>query len=77
MIEKCLPIIERGIDEDGKSRQGFDRLYRWTLITRYSFTDIEFRNSSNGYYGGGMDVCDGIPSDVVMVEVRDDYIAQG
>ncbi len=78
VIVKCLPVIERQHEDDGKTRQNSDILYRYTLITtNYGFTDIEFRNSSNGYYGGSLEICDSIPSDVVMVEVRDDYIAQG
>ncbi len=33
---------------------------------------LEFRNSSNGYYGGSLEITD-IPKDEVMISVREDF----
>ena len=44
--------VEMGEIDDGKTRQEYDELYKITLITNKGMSDIEFRNSSNGYYGG-------------------------
>lgn len=41
------------------TKQESDVLYRITLATEKGFCDIEFRNSSNGYYGGGLDAVSG------------------
>jgi hypothetical protein len=34
------------------------RIYGYTLKTAQGYTDIEFRNESNGYYGGRCDLVD-------------------
>lgn len=44
--------IDMGEIDDGLTRQGYDKLYKITLTTESGYCDIEFRNSSNGYYGG-------------------------
>ena len=34
---------------------------------------IEYRNSSNGYYGGSLDRIDEIPSEEILTEVNEDF----
>jgi len=69
------------IAEDGKSRQESDELYSVKLTTGRGVADVEFRNSSNGYYGGNVEFCDAenwrsvnIPN-VKFAPITKDYIA--
>lgn len=62
--------------DDGLGRQDVDSLYGIRLVTTRGYVDIEFRNSSNGYYGGWLEEVSGIPDDVKMVQVTEDYTAQ-
>lgn len=64
--------------EDEYSRQEVDLLYGINIRTDGGMADIEFRNSSNGYYSGWLDFMGKnlIPASVRMVEVKSDYIAQ-
>lgn len=41
--------------DDGRCRQECDEAYGFKLTTSSGYTDIVFRNSSNGYYGGWLD----------------------
>ena len=41
--------------DDGRGRQECDEAYGIKLVTDRGYTDIVFRNSSNGYYGGWLD----------------------
>lgn len=60
--------------EDGRSRQDCDRVYGWQLATQKGKTEIMFRNSSNGYYGGRIALYTGeLPED--MQEIRSDWRA--
>lgn len=45
---------QNAVNNDKLGRQDFDRLYCCKLITDRGYVDIEFRNSSNGYYGGDL-----------------------
>lgn len=63
------------LDTDGKCRQMFDRIYGFKLTTENGYADIEFRNSSNGYYGGDIRKIDSLPQDVVMTQLYEDYLA--
>lgn len=45
--------------EDSRSRQDYDVLYGWRLKLRPGSTEIIFRNSSNGYYGGSIALREG------------------
>ena len=40
--------------EDGRTRQDFDEAYGVKLTTDKGYSDIVFRNSSNGCYGGSI-----------------------
>lgn len=45
-------IIEREETEADGTRQEYDTVYGWTLVTDAGYADLELRNSNNGYYGG-------------------------
>jgi len=38
--------------EDGRTRQQYDSVYGYKLVSAKGETTVIFRNSSNGYYGG-------------------------
>lgn len=60
--------------EDGRSRQEEDQAYGYRITTDKGRADIVFRNSSNGYYGGWLRLCNeshGLP----MKEITDDWSA--
>lgn len=60
--------------EDGRSRQGYDEAYGYKLITDKGCVDIVFRNSSNGYYGGSIELMQrDLPEG--MTEITDDWHA--
>jgi hypothetical protein len=63
---------------DGFSRQEVDQLYGINIRTDVGMADVEFRNSSNGYYGGWVEFMEDtpIPDSVRMVQVTEDYTAQ-
>lgn len=42
--------------QDDRCRQDYDQFYGIKLTTQRGFVDIVFRNSSNGYYGGYLEV---------------------
>lgn len=42
--------------EDGRTRQEWDEAYGVKLTTEKGYADIVFRNSSNGYYGGSIEL---------------------
>jgi hypothetical protein len=45
--------------QDGHTRQEFDRIYGFGIATEAGHSNIIFRNSSNGYYGGSCELDDG------------------
>ena len=62
--------------EDGRCRQEYDDLYCIKIKTEKGHADIEFRNSSNGYYGGWLELhsTDGkLPEGVKFKKITDDY----
>jgi hypothetical protein len=63
------------LPDDGKSRQEFDKIYWIKYVTTKGNVDLEFRNSSNGFYGGWISRQDSIPGNVEMVAITGDYIA--
>ena len=60
--------------EDGRTRQVYDEAYGWKLRTDKGYADIVFRNSSNGYYGGWMELFGGALPDT-MVTIFEDWSA--
>jgi hypothetical protein len=39
-------------DDDSRSRQEYDQVYGYEVVTEKGAATLAFRNSSNGYYGG-------------------------
>jgi hypothetical protein len=74
-VTKAWEVEMPDAPDDGKGRQESDLLYGFRLTTTGGRADVEFRNSSNGYYGGRLDSVDWIPPDVRMVPVTADYTA--
>lgn len=76
-------IIEAVIDEmpegynidDGRCRQEVDSCYGYKLKTDGGYVDIVYRNSSNGYYGGwmNMSIISELPEG--LVEIFDEWQA--
>jgi len=73
-VTKCTVSIMGDI-EDELVRQDYDKLYKITITTERGYCDIEFRNSSNGYYGGWVEQVEDIPEDVLMTPITRDYTA--
>lgn len=60
--------------EDGRTRQEYDEAYGYKLTTDKGYADIVFRNSSNGYYGGSIELLKrGLPDG--MTAIVDDWHA--
>ena len=60
--------------DDGRGRQEEDQVYGYRLVTRLGTTDIAFRNSSNGYYGGCLRVPAPAIADMIgLLGARRDY----
>ena len=57
------------VDGDGRSRQEYDTAYKFVLTTELGLTDIIFRNSSNGYYGGAAEFLetDALPQNLSQI----------
>lgn len=72
-----IEIVKDDADPpDTYSRQEEDKLYGFNIRTTGGMADVEFRNSSNGYYGGWLEAVKSIPPEVRMIAVTDDYTAQ-
>lgn len=50
--QTVIDVVEREAADAPGTRQDEDQIYGYTLVTAKGHCDIEFRNSSNGYYGG-------------------------
>ncbi len=62
--------------DDGRCRQDYDEAYGVKLKTSKGTTDIIYRNSSNGYYGGDIYLMkDGSGIDFKKVDITDDWSA--
>lgn len=59
---------------DGKCRQAKDTVYGIRLITDKGETDIIYRNSSNGYYGGSIQLLVRL-SNLTLTEIKEDWSA--
>lgn len=61
--------------EDGRTRQEYDSVYGHRLTTALGTTDIIYRNSSNGYYGGWIDDGSFLETTAAMQEITGDWAA--
>ncbi len=52
--ETVESVEERSMPEAPQEEDGYIQVYGLRLTTRKGWTDIAFRNSSDGYYGGWM-----------------------
>jgi hypothetical protein len=59
--------------EPEATRQEYDRVLFHRVKTEKGWCSFEFRNSSNGYYGGSLDKEDTLPDDVEMQDITDDF----
>jgi hypothetical protein len=59
--------------EPEATRQEYDRVLFHRIKTEKGWCSFEFRNSSNGYYGGSLDKEDTLPDDVEMQDITDDF----
>ena len=71
-------VEEVGMNEyninDGRCRQEEDSAYGYKITTDKGYADIVFRNSSNGYYGGYLELLTTeLPNG--MTEIADDWQA--
>lgn len=64
-----LPVVD-----DKRTRQESDEFYGVKLKTDKGYADIVYRNSSNGYYGGDIDLYGGALPDG-MTAITDDWKA--
>jgi hypothetical protein len=73
LCEEIIDIEEKPDSEtNGEScdrHDYFATVYGYTLKTNKGYTDIEFRNSSNGYYGGS---CEFVPDAKLIFPVIED-----
>lgn len=53
---EVLRVVERAMPEDTRGDWETIRYYGWTLETKNGRCDIEMRNTSNGYYGGSVEL---------------------
>lgn len=74
-----IEVMDDWSPDDNRTRQESDTAYGYKLKTKKGITDIIFRNSSNGYYGGGIDLWEGAvePEGVEWVEITKDWSAPG
>lgn len=65
--------------DDGRGRQESDQAYGYKITTDKGYADIVFRNSSNGYYGGWLDLLTSQEeidrTCKVMIDICDDWHA--
>ena len=77
--EKIINVEEIEMPEctDNRTRQEEDVIYCYKIQTCKGHTDIIFRNSSNGYYGGEIGLCkrQHIIDKVKFKKITDDYTA--
>lgn len=64
-------IIEREEKDETGTRQEEDKVYGYDLITSKGTCYIEMRNSSNGYYGGSLELTVDVNSAEMMVLIED------
>lgn len=58
---EAVPAINGDDVDHERSRQDYDIVYGYKLVTDKGYSDIVFRNSSNGYYDGSLEVAYELP----------------
>lgn len=61
--------------DDGRGRQDYDQAYGVKIMTDRGHADIIYRNSSNGYYGGDIELVSERYSDECSTQITDDWTA--
>jgi hypothetical protein len=61
-------------DENDRHWDELVQVYKWTLTTDRGHFDLIFRNASNGYYGGSIELYSGVNKSG-MVKVTGDWSA--
>lgn len=67
VIEKDLPGV------DSEDEYNCIRAYGFTLVTKAGYFDLVFRNESNGYYGGWLELCQSEPTGGNWTNITEDY----
>lgn len=77
----CATVMEveymdiDGDECDERCRQEYDEHYGVKLKTNKGYVDIVYRNSSNGYYGGSIDLYTGTLPNIQFTQITDDWSA--
>lgn len=72
--QQVIEVTERPEIGDLKSeRQEFDILYGYFIKTKDGVIEIEFRNASNGYYGGWCERWSGVLDTMTLHGVTGDF----
>jgi hypothetical protein len=61
--------------DDARTRQDEDEIYGIKIVTDKGRSLIEFRNSSNGYYGGNLEIARSIPLQTRWRQIEADWSA--
>ena len=74
--QTVLQAVDRELEavNDGRTRQEEDSFYGIQLRTTGGIVDLVYRNSSNGYYGGGLGR-GGSESEDKLIDITEDYSA--
>ena len=77
--ELDLPVAVLSlVNKDGLARQDSDLVYAYRIVMKFGFIEIVFRNSSNGHYGGSLDLSTaGAPATVTWTKIDKDYTFGG
>lgn len=76
-VRKVVELDLGGYDiKDGRCKQEEDLAYGHQLQTPKGRVDIIFRNSSNGYYGGSLMICEEPPG-ARFEAIEDDWMGAG
>lgn len=69
-----LEVRQSQWNEVATTEQEEDTACFWTFITTHGYFDLEVRNSSNGYYGGGIELVSiGKSMDHNLVKIEEDF----
>jgi len=75
VVVKDAVRIDLDEPKDGRTRQEEDQAYGVKITTERGVCDIVYRNSSNGYYGGGCSLAVDYNGATNVREITDDWSA--